>query len=391
MTEITGDPEGMDAHGRGMIRLCILLPRLKIGGAEMQVLGLLRHLDRRRYEPHVCCLFRGDPSMEEQARRLAGEIRFIGFRWRNALFSFPRLVRYLRSERFDIVHAHLGIADALGRVAGIMAGVPVLITTEHGKHLWKRFPHLLLERMLIGRTCMRICVSDDIARIRMQREGTPEEKTVVIPNAVDAEALRGPARGRAAVMAELGWDPGDPLVLSVGRLVAAKDYPLLMESVALLRREFPAVRCLIAGEGDRRAEIEAAIARLGLESAVRLAGARRDVPDLLAAADVFVLSSVREGLPVSLLEAMAAGTPIAATAAGGIPEAVRDGESAILVAPGDARALAGAVGRLLGNRDLCARLAAAAGRTVEERYSAIAVTRRIESVYDDCLARRAGT
>lgn len=352
----------------------------------MQVLGLLRHLDRRRYEPHLCCLMRGDTAMEDEARRIAGDIRFIGFRWRNAPITFRRLVRYLREYRFDILHAHLGMADALGRIAGIVAGVPVLITTEHGKHLWKGPPHLLLERVLIRRTAMRICVSDDIARIRMKREGTPPGKIAVIPNAVDVEAFHVPVRGRAAVMAEFGWAPDDPFVLSVGRLVAAKDYPLLMESVALVRREVPAVRCLVAGEGDRRGEIEAAIARLGLEGTVRLAGARRDVADLLAAADVFVLSSVREGLPVSLLEAMAAGTPIAATAVGGIPEAVRDGESAILVNPGDARALAGAIGRLLGSRDLSARLAETAMRTVEERYGAAAVTRRIESVYQKCLA-----
>ena len=120
-----------------------------------------------------------------------------------------------------------------------------------------------------------------------------------------------------------------------------------------------------------------------------LPGARRDIPDLLSACDIFTLSSIREGLPVSLLEAMAAGCAIASTDAGGIPEAVRDGESALLVPAGEPRALAGAFGRLLGGKDLAARLGEEASRSIDERYGAAAVTRRIEGIYER-LAAEAG-
>jgi glycosyltransferase involved in cell wall biosynthesis len=132
------------------------------------------------------------------------------------------------------------------------------------------------------------------------------------------------------------------------------------------------------------------VERFGVSENVSLPGARRDIPDLLAACDVFVLSSIREGLPVSLLEAMASGCAIAATTVGGIPEAVRNGESALLVPPDEPRALAGAIGRLLGNRELAARFGENASRVIDERYSAAGVTKKIEEIYTRLAAAARG-
>lgn len=372
------------------IKICVMLPRLRIGGAEMQVLGLFANIDRSRFEPHLCVLMHGDAKMEAAARRDVESFTCLDFRWRMLLVVFPRLVRYLKRERFDILHAHLAMADSLGRIAGRFAGVPVLMTTEHGKHLWKGRLYLMMERMLARSTDMRICVSDDIARIRFIREGTSEEKMVVIPNSVDPAPFRSAVKGRAAVMAEFGWDVEDPLIVTVGRLVVAKAYPALVEAVYFLKDEFPGVRCLIAGDGPCREEIEEAVERFGVSENVSLPGARRDIPDLLSACDVFVLSSIREGLPVSLLEAMASGCAIAATTVGGIPEAVRNGESALLVPPDEPRALAGAIGRLLGNRELAARFGENASRVIDERYSAAGVTKKIEEIYTRLAAAARG-
>lgn len=380
----------MVGEGQHRIKICVVLPRLRIGGAEMQVLGLFANIDRSRFELHLCVLMRGDAKMEAAARRNVESFTCLDFRWRMLLVVFPRFVRYLKRERFDILHAHLALADSLGRIAGRFAGVPVLMTTEHGKHLWKGRLYLMMERMLARSTDMRICVSDDIARIRVTREGTPEEKLVVIPNSVDPTPFRGAVKGRAAVMAEFGWEVEDPLVVTVGRLVVAKAYPSLVEAVSFLKEEFPSVRCLIAGDGLCREEIEEAVERYGVSGNVTLPGARRDIPDLLSACDVFVLSSIREGLPVSLLEAMASGCAIAATTVGGIPEAVRDGESALLVPPDEPRALAGAIGRLLGNRELAVRFGENASRVIDERYSAAGVTKKIEEIYTRLAAAARG-
>lgn len=189
-------------------------------------------------------------------------------------------------------------------------------------------------------------------------------------------------------MAQFGWAAGDPLVLSVGRLVSAKDFTTLVEAFSILASRIPAVRCIIAGEGDCRGEIEEAISRLGIGESLVLAGSRGDVPDLLAAADIFVMSSIREGLPVSMLEAMASGTPVVSTAVGGIPDAVANGESALLVAPRDPAALAGAMERVLTDGALRGTLAVRASRVVEERFSMKSAAEALGAVYEGFVRRK---
>lgn len=379
-----------DGYGEGMrtrgsvsrrLRICLLLPKLAIGGAEFQTLHLLRNLDTSRFNLFLCCMTRGDREMEEEAERYAESVFFLGFRWRFFPIVFVKLVRYLRWGRFDVLHCHLPLADSIGRLAGWIAGIPVLMTTEHGKNLWKGFPYLLLERFLRGITDVRICVSHDIMDIRKKREGTPDEKLEYIPNAVDPEECKTASTGRAAVMSSFGWGVADQLVISVGRLVPAKNYSLLVESVMLLCDRYPTIRCLIVGEGSCRPEIERNIDELNLGGHLILAGMRRDIPDLLAAADVFVLSSVREGLPLSLLEAMAAGKAVVCTDVGGIPDAVADGKNGLLVSSGDAGALAGAIGRLLDDADLRNRFGHAAHQEVERKFSVRIMARKTGEIY----------
>jgi glycosyltransferase involved in cell wall biosynthesis len=382
-----GAPETDAAGATGTLRVCLIVPKLQIGGAEDQVLRLLEHLDRSRFAVSLCCLVRGDGEMEEIAGRHAESFFVLGFRWRVLPVAFARLVRFLRWGRFDVVHCHLPLADMIGRLAGRIARVPVLVTTEHGKHLWKPWWYLLLERAVARFTDLRICVSQDIADIRRRREGIPDDKLVCIPNAVDPAACRRVERGRAAVMADFGWGAADPLVLSIGRLVAAKDYPTLVEAVSSLGERFPEARCLIVGEGDRRGEIAGAIERHDVGDRLVLAGTRRDVADLLAAADVFVLSSIREGLPVSLLEAMAAGAAIVATAVGGIPDAITDGENGLLVPSGSGRLLSEALARCLEDADLRKRLGRAASEEVERRFSVTGTVRRIGTLYGELYER----
>jgi glycosyltransferase involved in cell wall biosynthesis len=244
--------------------------------------------------------------------------------------------------------------------------------------------------MLLGITDKRICVSRDILEIRRSREGTPDEKLEYVPNAVDPADFERSGRGRASIMAEFGWGPAEPLVLSVGRLVSAKDYPVLVDALHLVRQRVEGVKALIVGEGDCRTQIASRIGLHGLEEAVKLAGSRRDVRDLIAAADLFVLSSVREGLPVSLLEAMASRKAIVATGVGGIPDAVTDGENGILVPPGNPEALADAIVRLLDDADVRRSLGSAAADEVQRRFSIRITAGRVGEIYSDLYRRKKG-
>jgi glycosyltransferase involved in cell wall biosynthesis len=371
------------------LRVCIIVPKLRIGGAEMHVLSLLSHFDASRFAVSIMYLTPGDARMEEKARRFVESVTTIRFRWRNLPVSFARMVRFLKAGRFDVVHCHLPHADTVGRLAARCAGVSVIVTTEHGKFLWKPWYYRAFERVLGAFTDARICVSRDILEIREKREGTPARKLFYIPNGVDTAAFRTPARSRAQVLAELGWEPAQKIVIAVGRLEPEKNYELLIHAIDGLRNRLPAIRCLIVGDGSRRAALGSLVDALGIARHVKLSGARNDIPDLLGAASVFVLSSTKEGLPVSLLEAMAAGKAIVATAVGGIPEAIRNGESGLLVAPGNVDALADAIARVLIDDELRARLGSAAAAAAERDYDIRKIVASIEDLYEKLYAGKA--
>jgi len=148
MFDVTRLKEELEKSGVDKIRICMLLPALKIGGGEVAVMHLLKYLDKSIFDISVCTLRENDPNMEEEARAHVGSIYVLGFRWRHFPVSFIRLFRYLRRGKFDIIHTHLALADALGRVAGWVAGIPIRMTTEQGKYLWKPQLFLIFERMI---------------------------------------------------------------------------------------------------------------------------------------------------------------------------------------------------------------------------------------------------
>jgi len=218
-------------------------------------------------------------------------------------------------------------------------------------------------------TTVTICVSDNELAAGLEAGTCSAERTVVIRNAVDVSAATRSRHDRAT-----------PRLIAVGRLKAPKDFLTLIRAFAALPEE--SFEALIVGDGPDRAVLEAEIGRLGLDGRVRLAGERSDVPALLADSDVFVLSSRSEGLPVSVLEAMAAELPVVASDVGGLAELVVDGETGILVPPGDAPALAAALGRLIEDRALRRALGAGGRARAEARFDLAAFRRAHVELYD---------
>lgn len=369
------------------VRVCHILPRFSQGGAETQVLLNLESADRDRFEVHLCLMKTGDTIMEARARELVTSTTTLGFRWRSSFGDALRLRRYLEGNAIDVVHCHLPLADTFGRVVAAASGVPVLVTTEHGKHLWKTWPHRVLDRVLNHRTAARICVSEDIASIRRSREGLSIDKSPVIPNAVDLNRVRSATRNRNAVLSEFGWAEDSQLVVAVGRLVDAKNYPLLIAAVQQLQTKRPQLRCVIAGGGPLHAELQTKVDRAQLGDIVRLAGPRTDIPDLLQAAHVYALSSIREGLPVALLEAMACGLPVVATPAGGVKEILHDRVNGLMVPHEDPTALAKAIDSLFSDPGWAERLGRRAAADIEEGYDIRCTVRRMEELYIAALSK----
>ena len=261
------------------------------------------------------------------------------------------------------------------------------VTTVHGwvKRTWKTPLYYWIDRWSIRRYDQVICVSTDLYE-RCLSIGVPADRCWYVPNGVDTEEY---ARDLAPEEARkrLGAPPDRPLIGMVGRLSREKRCDLAIRALELLRQDGVDAELWIAGDGDERASLERLVADLDLGDRVRFTGYVADPSQLYQALDLLVMSSIREGLPNSLLEAMALEVPVVATDVAGIGGLIVDGENGLLVEPSSAEALKGGMGRMLGSRDLGARLGLEGRRTVVESFSFEERMSRMRQIYDKALAR----
>lgn len=323
----------------------MLVTLAEIGGAQTYVMSLVPAL-AERFDVTVGAW---GPGPLRAATERAGATYVPLQHVRRALhpvhdvLGVAELVRLMRRVQPQVVHTNSSKAGVLGRIAAAVARVPVRIFTVHG---WAFKAHyglasrlyLLADRLVRPITTRFVCVAETERELGIRARTCTAAQTTVIHNAVDTAS---------AQKAVLAGDP--PLLLSVGRLKEPKDFVTLVRALAHIEEPF---RARILGEGPDRAAVEAEVGRLGLTDCVELAGEVDDVPAQLAAADAFVLSSRSEGMPMSILEAMAAGLPVVATRVGGIPELVADGETGLLVPAGDDVALGVALRRVVGDAEL---------------------------------------
>jgi glycosyltransferase involved in cell wall biosynthesis len=355
------------------------------GGTERALLQILAGLDRARWRP---VLFHADAP---GARQLAEEAAALDVPTRaiaeaeqpsRGVASLPKLVRAFRRERASVFHAHQtwSLSCRYGIVAAALARVPARVASAQ---LFLEMPRLLridAQHALLTRCLHRhIAVSRFVAGRLRDRFGVPADRIVVIPNAVEPPRVVAPD---ARLRVELAGDEATPLALIVARLEAQKGLVYLVDAAAMV----PDVVFAIAGEGPDRPALEARAAERGVSSRIRFLGHRRDVPSLLAIADLFVLPSLYEGFPLSVLEAMAAGVPVVATAIGGTDELVSS-DTGTLVAPADPRALAEGIRALLADRDAAAIRAARARQHVLTTHSASAMVASMSALYESLLSR----
>lgn len=301
------------------------------------------------------------------------------------LTSVPRVAGWLRRERVGLVHGHLPLAGVVARLAGRLAGVPV-VYTEH--NLQERYhPGTRLANRLTWRAqAQAIAVSGEVARSIGRSLGDRVPVTVV-RNGIAVGGPR-PSEGEVSdLRRDLGILAGAPVIGSVAVLRTQKRFDHWLRAARLVASERPDAHFVLVGDGPLRGQLEALARELGLAGQVTFAGLREDVAPYLALFDVYLMSSEFEGLPLALLEAMAAGVPPVATAVGGIPEVVRDRVEGRLVPFGDVEGLARGAAELLADRDLAASLAAAARRRVEKEFSVERMARELEGIYERVLAR----
>jgi glycosyltransferase involved in cell wall biosynthesis len=360
---------------------------LEFGGTEQALLNLLRGLDPERWQRILFC--RSEPGLArllEGAHELGIPIRpmprLVG---KSVLTDLPQLVRVLRNERPHIFHAHLQwpLASKYGLLAAALARVPGVVATSQLFFVPEHLPFAQLQYRVMAASVDRfIAVSCEVAKRLQETVGIAPNKIRVVHNGIPPEPYR--KRANPSLRAELTRGRAQPVVFTLARLDRQKGIGYLLEAAVLV----PDAVFVVAGDGPERESLQLKARELGVEARVLFLGHRRDVPDLLACCDLFVLPSLFEGLPVSILEAMAAGKPVISSAIGGTNEAVIDGQTGLLVPPGNPAELARAVTCLLSNPTLAAQMAANARARVEQEFSAEMMVQRVDAIYEELLAAR---
>jgi glycosyltransferase involved in cell wall biosynthesis len=369
------------------MRVLLLSTSMGMGGADQQLLSAAEALCLRGWNVRIVSLTPLGP-MGLQARQQGIPTDSLEMpRGIPDPRGLARLARLLRSWKPDILHSHMVHANLMARLLRPVAHVPVLVSTIHSIQDGGRariLGYRLTDRLA---DCTTI-VSEAAAERYLAMRAVSRERLRVIPNGVDTGRFRPLPEAGARLRRELGL--GDAFAwLAVGRFVLAKDYPNMLAAFARVVAQRPDTVLLLVGRGSLQPQTEALVESLGLAERVRFLGVRRDVPELMSAADGYVLSSAWEGMPVVLLEAGAAGIPIVATAVGGNREVVRDGETGFVVPPRDPAALAGAMLRLEELPSERRRQLSEAGRAhIENHYALPHIIDLWEEMYRDLLVQK---
>ncbi len=365
--------------------VCQLLHSLKVGGAEVLAARLARQL-RGAYRFVFACLDElGTLGEELQSEGFPVEVlgRRPGLDWRCAW----RLNRLLRRERVGLLHAHQYTPFFYTAIGRLLSRRPPVLFTEHGRHQpdYPRRKRMLANRLLLGRRDRVVGVGEAVRQALITNEGFPPERVGVIYNGVDLSAVRE-GGDRQAARREMGARGEEFLILQVARLDYLKDHATALRALAAVVPRLSDARLVLVGEGPEEGAIRETVARLGLGAHVRLLGLRKDVPRLLPGADLFLLTRVSEGIPLTVIEAMAAGLPVVSTRVGGVPEVVEEGRTGLLAPSGDDAGLAEAVCRLAGDLPLRQEL----GATGRARAEAFFSERLMHTLYDQLYREMLG-
>lgn len=361
----------VESHPPRKIVVAHVILSLEIGGMEQVVVDLVKAMDRTKFEPVIICFMRLGP-LGEELKALGFSVYLLPPLTPIISFLYPApLVKILKQVGADVVHVHSGCWFK-GVVGARLCGVKRVIYTLHGATYGRRFVETLLERIAASLTSRIITVSDDLSLQLKEAGHLPMEKVAVIINGIDTERFAlvtgHPVSGRVRIGI-------------IARLDPVKDLETLLRALRLLIDMGGRADLDIVGDGPERERLEALSAELGLGSHVTFHGFQRDTPQRLAKIDIFVLSSLREGTSISILEAMAAGKPIVATAVGGNPALVEDEVNGLLVPPSDPAALAQALKRLIEDEGLRVQMGQANRHKARQKFGLTAMTRQYERLY----------
>lgn len=365
------------------LRTLFVITSMPVGGAETLLVNLLRKFRSTHIIPSVACLKEKGPLGEEIASDFQVTEHWLKSKY--DLRVLPRLVKHIRKEKIDAI-VSVGAGDKMfwGRLAGKCAGLPVICSALHSTG----WPDGVgkMNRWLTPVTDAFIAVAKPHGQFLTDFEKFPASKVVVIPNGVDTNRFRPDPKVGVVVRHELGLAPDTPIVGIVAALRPEKNHSLFLESARKVILKFPKAHFLIIGDGPERSEIESKISSLHLTRNVSLLGTRSDTPKLIAAMNVFALTSHNEASPVSILEALSCGVPVVSTRVGSVAESVHDQWNGFTVDPGDADAVCERIKYLLWNKETAEVMGSNGRAHVQSNGSLETMVRMYEqlihSIYD---------
>ncbi len=360
-------------------------------GAERVILNLLAHFGAERFDVRLATFVEDrDPHREllEEAARRGIKTTAIRCRKRLDAQTWRELLRLLKANEIDVLHCH----EIKSRFYGLLAAKQLKLPIVATNHNWIRKNFLVSVFESWDAFALRffdrvIAVSEEVRQL-MLKLGVPAQAMSVVANGIAGRELNHRRNGELNLRERWGIASHERVVGAVGRLSVEKGAKYFLEAAKIVLAKEPNVRFLLVGDGPQARVLKEYAQTLGIERHVIFTGFQPEVAAFYALMEIFALTSLREGTPMALLEAMAAGVPVVATNVGGVPQIVRHRDNGMLAPAQEAPKIAEALTHLLRHREEAARLAMNAQRTIHEKYSAAAMARRYENIYDDVTKRR---
>jgi len=391
----------MTSKAQNRTKVLHIITRMIKGGAQENTLLTVVNLDKVCYR---ASLFSGpsvgsEGEIESKARELDVDLTIIPELVREIspiddLKALYKLYILIKNGGYDIVHTHSSKAGLLGRIAAKMAGVKIIVHTPHS-HIFYGYYGKLLSQVFVWIEKIAAHFTDRIIALTPLEKlehlqygvGSADQFTVVY-SGVPLDPYLNVGINKNHKREEFGLNEKDKICIFVARLAPVKGHQYLISAIPEVLEDEPKARFVFVGDGELRNELERQALDLGVKDSVIFTGLRDDVPELLAMSDIFVLSSINEGMGRVLVEAMAVGLPVVATRVGGVPAVVVDGETGIIVPSRDPGALADAIIKLLKDEDLRQRMGDAGRKRVDPDFSVETMVRRIEGIYEELIAEK---
>lgn len=353
---------------------------LAIGGLQQVVVNICRSINRDKFDVSVLCL-RELGEFVPDVERLGIKVHYLPQKENGTdYFSFLKVAKILRQEKIDVIHTHNTQPFVDGTIGALLSGIKTIVHTDHARDFPDKYRYMAAEHFMSHFAYKVVGVSEHTSENLIHYEKISPNKVLTIENGIDGTRFEITI-DKQKKRRELGLRDTGPVIGLGVRLAEQKGITYMLQAMPQVIKVFPDVTLIIAGDGELKEELQREVRQLNIEQNVCFVGARLDIPELLQLFDVYVLPSLWEGMPMVLLEAMAAGCPVVATDVGGVPKVIDRGESGLLVKSRNPVQLGTAVVRLLSDKQLQERFVIRGLEKFDRKFSASIMTRQYEKLY----------